>query len=101
MKYIVIILLAVIAFLNYQLWLNDNAGMKRVDVLSQQLIEAKKEYNTLKDRNNTLGADILSLQKDLAALEELARTNMGMIKKDETFYHILETSDNPSATKKQ
>lgn len=100
MKYIALILIALIAFLNYQLWMNDTVGVKRVEELNHQLVEAQKEYSQLKERNKTLEADISSLQKDLAALEELARTNMGMIKKDETFYHILEPANNPNTTKK-
>lgn len=50
-----------------------------------------EENEALKERNDSLAAEVLDLKQGLDAIEERARSEMGMIKKDETFYQLVDT----------
>ncbi len=49
-----------------------------------------EENEALKERNDSLAAEVLDLKQGLDAIEERARSEMGMIKKDETFYQLVD-----------
>ena len=54
-------------------------------------IQAQTEENVaLNERNRALEADVTDLKNGLMAIEERARSEMGMIRPDETFYRILD-----------
>ena len=48
--------------------------------------------NVLKARNESLDAEVRDLKSGRAAIEERARSELGMVKKDEVFYQVLENS---------
>lgn len=48
--------------------------------------------SALKARNETLNAEVLDLKSGRAAIEERARSELGMIKQDEVFYQVLENT---------
>ncbi len=81
-----LLLLIVISF--YLLWFG-NGG--RVELKEKQaVLEAKKaEIEELKKRNQQLQAEVDSLKNGLEAIEERARTELGMIKEGETFIQII------------
>lgn len=56
---------------------------QRLDSLNQKVKEKK-------ERNDVLYAEVLDLRKGQEAIEERARYELGMIKKDETFFQMLE-----------
>lgn len=58
--------------------------------LNQQIDNQEKENSSLAKRNLALEAEVIDLQKGLDAAEERARSELGMIKNKETFYHIVE-----------
>jgi len=58
--------------------------------LSRQIDNQEKENSNLAKRNQALEAEVIDLQKGLDAAEERARSELGMIKNKETFYHIVE-----------
>ena len=43
-------------------------------------------------RNHRLEAEVIDLRKGLAAIEERARSELGMVKPDETFYQLIENT---------
>jgi cell division protein FtsB len=56
-----------------------------------QQIEAQIEVNgRLKARNAALDAEVRDLKQGLEAIEERARSELGMIRHDEIFFHLLE-----------
>ena len=59
--------------------------------LQQEKQSILDENESLKERNDSLAAEVLDLKQGLDAIEERARSEMGMIKKDETFYQLVET----------
>jgi cell division protein FtsB len=55
------------------------------------MLEQQKQENTaLKNRNDALAAEVVDLKQNLSAIEERARMELGMIKRGEVFYQIVE-----------
>ena len=94
MRVLTLILVILIASLQYPLWLGKGSWLRVWD-LSRQ-IETQKEANAaLKVRNDTLDAEVRDLKQGYAAIEERARSELGMIKQDEVFYQVMEKSPEP------
>ena len=78
-----------IALLQYPLWLGKGSWLRVWD-LNQQISQKKDKNVELKQRNDTLDAEVHDLKQGNAAIEERARSELGMIKQDEVFYQVLE-----------
>lgn len=89
MKLVIGILLMLLVVLQYQLWRGDR-GMPGVHRLEVAVASQREENARLEDRNRHLAAEVLDLKEGLEAVEERARTNLGMIGRDEIFYQVLE-----------
>jgi len=89
MKIFSVVLVVIVMILQYTLWIGPG-GMTNVWQLKHQLAEQQTENERLKERNNVLLAEIKDLKQGQAAIEERARNELGMVKKDETFYQIIE-----------
>ena len=57
--------------------------------VQNEVDNAKVEEKKLQERNKALAAEVHDLKQGLEAIEERARNELGMIKKDETFYQII------------
>ncbi len=66
--------------------------------LSRQLTEQQAKNTALKARNDTLDAEVRDLKSGRAAIEERARSELGMIKQDEVFYQVLESASPKTST---
>lgn len=88
MKYLAAALLILLVLLQYRLWFGDG-GMREVGRLRAQIELQKKENESLKERNRTLAAEVQDLKKGTTAIEERARTDLGMIGQSETFYQVV------------
>lgn len=89
-------LIAVLVFLHYLLWLSED-GVRQTHTLRIG-IQAQREANAeLRERNRALAAEIADLKSGLMAIEERARSDMGMIRRDETLYRMLEKPRPPGA----
>ncbi|MBN7818384.1 cell division protein FtsB [Bowmanella yangjiangensis] len=88
MKWISLVLLALLGMLQYRLWFGKHSipDYWQMDEEAQQM--ATQNAN-LEQRNNLLKADIQDLKLGLEAIEERARNELGLIKEGETFYRIL------------
>jgi cell division protein FtsB len=58
--------------------------------VNQQIDEQKEKNAASKLRNETLGAEVRDLKQGNAAIEERARSELGMIKQDEVFYQVID-----------
>ena len=58
--------------------------------VNQQIAEQKTKNDSFKQRNETLGAEVRDLKQGNAAIEERARSELGMIKQDEVFYQVID-----------
>lgn len=90
MKLIVAILFVLLIWLQYKLWLGDG-GIPEVLELEQEIETVQAEVNTLQERNKALNAEVMDLKKGIEAIEERARSEMGMIKKDEIYYQVIDS----------
>ncbi len=87
-KVIPIILLILLVFLQYRLWF-QSGGIFDMLHLKKQLVSETKKNDVLKQRNQKLLVEVEHLQKNQDAVEMRARQELGMIKKDETFYQVV------------
>ncbi len=91
MKALTLILVLLIAAIQYPLWLGKGSWLRVWD-LNRQISEQKDKNATLKARNDTLDAEVRDLKQGFAAIEERARSEIGMVKQDEVFYQVVEHS---------
>ncbi len=88
MRIFVIILGLSVALLQYRLWLSDQ-GMREVWRLTAA-VDAQRAANLeQRERNRQLLAEVTDLKVGLTALEERARSDLGMVGERETFYQIV------------
>ena len=89
MKFVTLALVALIALLQYPLWLGKGSWLRVWEVDHQ--VSAQRETNQkLALRNAALDAEVRDLKQGLDAIEERARSELGMIKRDEIFFQILD-----------
>jgi cell division protein FtsB len=93
MRQLSILLLAIIAGLQYSLWFGKGGWMRVWDV-DRQLQSQRETNDALKVRNGVLEAEVRDLKQGLQAVEERARSDLGLTRNDEIFVHILH--DRPS-----
>ncbi|HAF00487.1 MAG TPA: cell division protein FtsB [Methylophilaceae bacterium] len=97
MKALTLIFVVLIALLQYPLWLGKGSWLK-VWNLSHQIDTQKKVNIGYKLRNDTLRAEVRDLKLGNAAIEERARSELGMIKDDEVFYQVIDHPVVPKST---
>lgn len=86
MRLILVILLLLNIFIQYPLWFGKDGWLHARQL--QQKITNQQEINAaLLARNNALNAEVIDLETGTQAIEETARNQRGMIKKDEFFVH--------------
>ena len=86
---LLVLLLALLAWLQYRLWFG-NGGQREVAALQAQVQRQARDNAGLKQRNAALAAEVQDLKSGEAAVEERARSELGMIKPGETFYRVVE-----------
>lgn len=96
MKLLSFILLAAIAAMQYPLWLGK-ASWLRVWQVDQEVLAARAENVRLQSRNNMLEAEVNDLKQGLEAIEERARSDLGMIKEGEILFQIVRNTQ-PKST---
>ena len=88
MKYLAAGLVLILVLLQYRLWLGDG-GMREVHRLRAEIEVQREQNRELKERNRTLAAEVQDLKKGTVAIEERARTDLGMVGRGETFYQVV------------
>ena len=89
MTYLNAVLLTLVVTLQYQLWLGER-GMPGVNRLEAAVAAQLEENARLEARNLRLAAEVRDLKEGLEAVEERARSDLGMIGRDETYYQLVE-----------
>lgn len=80
--------MVLLIMLQYRLW-RGNGNLPEVRHLERVKIAQMEENHRLQERNRSLSAEVLDLKHGLDAIEARARSEMGMIKSDETFFQIV------------
>ncbi len=91
MRLLTLILVVLIAALQYPLWLGKGSWLRVWD-LSRQIEQQRAANDQLKARNDSLDAEVRDLKQGYAAIEERARSELGMVKQDEVFYQVMQPS---------
>lgn len=91
MKLLTLLFIALIALLQYPLWLGKGSWLK-VWEINQQVITQQETNQQLKIRNAALDAEVRDLKQGYDAIEERARNELGMIKQDEIFFQVVESN---------
>jgi len=88
MRVLLAILLILLAALQYKLWFGEG-GYRDVQRLQQRVEQQALENEGLLQRNRELEAEVEDLRQGLEAVEERARSELGMIKENEEFYQVV------------
>src|SRR5580698_1063893 len=88
MKWLASALLVSLVLLQYRLWLSSD-GVSEVVRLRAAVETQRGVNNQLSDRNRQLAAEVRDLKQGYSALEERARSDLGMIGANETFFQVL------------
>lgn len=88
MRWVLYTLIIMALTLQGQLWLADN-GYRKTHQLAEAVAEQQGQNETLRARNDALDAEVLNLKNGRAAAEERARTDLGMIGRNETFFQVV------------
>lgn len=91
-KPVMILLAAILVLLQYRLWLSHD-GLPSLLRLHQAVEKQRLDNTELKERNQVLTAEVQDLKSGLDALEERARSELGMVKPGETFFQIIDKPD--------
>ena len=97
MKWLAAALAVTIILLQYRVWLSED-GVRQVTRLRQAVATQRGENEQLEERNRQLAAEVRDLKTGLDALEERARSDLGMIARNETFYQVVPAAP-PEATR--
>lgn len=74
--------------LQYQLWLGDDS-VRTLNALELEIEAQRANNENLEQRNRLVEIEVLDLKNGLEAVEERARSELGMIEKGETFYLLV------------
>ena len=99
MKLLTLGLVVLIALIQYPLWLGKGSWL-RVWEVDQQIRSQRGVNRQLQARNDALEAEVRDLKVGLDAIEERARSELGMVKQDEIFFQVLEAPSAPSGPAK-
>lgn len=89
MKTLLLILGLLLVLLQYKLWIGTGS-LTEVHHLQKIRTELKTETGQLEERNESLAAEVMDLKHGQEAVEERARSELGMIQSDEVFYQIVD-----------
>jgi cell division protein FtsB len=94
------VLFAALLALQYRLW-GSSDGMRDVWRLESAIAAQRQENDRLRERNLTLAAEVRDLKDGRTAIEERARTDLGMIGANETFFQVVQPDPAPPTSAEQ
>jgi len=89
MRALVVALAVLLLLLQYSMWFG-RGGVRDVASLKDQIAAQEAENAKLDARNNALLAEVMDLKQGMDAIEEIARSEMGMVRQGEVFFQVLE-----------
>ena len=88
MKWLAAALAVAVILLQYRVWFSED-GVREVARLKTAVATQRAENEQLAERNKQLAAEVRDLKTGMDALEERARSDLGMIARNETFYQVV------------
>lgn len=92
MRLLVLTLFSILSLLLFSLVAGKNGVMDYTQIQKEVTVQSQNNA-LLRERNQALKNEIKDLRQGYDAIEERSRNELGMIKKNETFYRII-TEDN-------
>ena len=99
MRVLLAILILILILLQLKLWLGEG-GFRDATQLQQRVEEQALENRALQQRNRELQAEVEDLRQGLDAVEERARSELGMIKEGEEFYQVVPKEEEQGTDRK-
>ena len=91
MRVLIGIMVILLAGLQYKAWFGD-LGYFAAENLRAKVAQQHQRTTLLEQRNRILTAEVVALKVGLDAVEARARSDLGMIKRGETFFLVPETT---------
>lgn len=96
MKVLLGALVLVLLLLQLRLW-SGSGSLQEINRLEAEILAQEQENAALEERNEALRREVADLKTGQDAIEERARSELGLVRKGETFYLISETPDTDAA----
>ena len=96
MRVLLLVLALLLTALQAKLWYGSG-GQREVAALKAQVAGQTAENRKLQARNDALAAEVADLKAGGEAVEERARSELGMVKPGETFYRVIDGAQAPAA----
>ena len=100
LRWLLLALIALLCWLQYRLWFGEG-GTRAVEELEARVEQQRRQNEGLEQRNAALAAEVADLKSGEAAIEERARSELGMIKPGETFYRVVDDDQAPPPPKEE
>jgi cell division protein FtsB len=88
MKWLAAALAVAVVLLQYRVWFSEH-GVRELERLESAVAAQRTDNEQLDERNRQLAAEVRDLKTGMDALEERARSDLGMIGHNETFYQVV------------
>lgn len=87
LKWLAIVLVALLGLLQYRLWFGEG-GVRELTQIHARADALEEENRPMRARNQRLAAEVMDLKNGLDAIEERARSDIGMVREDEQFFWV-------------
>lgn len=92
MRALIIALAVALVALQYRLWVSAD-GLRELRSLEAGLIRQSEQNAAWAARNDALEAEVRDLKEGSDAVDERARSELGLVRADETFFQIMSVGD--------
>lgn len=92
MRWILTVLILLFLALQYRLWFGEGSVAQKVE-LERAVQEQQAVIDQAQSRNDVIAREVDALKQGTDAVEERARNDLGMVKEGETFYMVIDESD--------
>jgi cell division protein FtsB len=97
MRWIIAVLAVLVLLLQYRIWVSAD-GAREVLRLDRAVAEQREDNARLEARNQQLAAEVRDLKQGFEAVEERARSDLGLIGPNETYYQVVPPEDQRSGS---
>jgi cell division protein FtsB len=96
MRWFIVVLAGLVVVLQYRIWVSPD-GAREVQQLRDAVATQTIENQRLLTRNQQLAAEVRNLKQGFEALEERARSELGLIRGNETYFQVVPPLQNAPA----
>ena len=89
LRALLLALVVLLGWLQYRMWFGEG-GTRAVEELDARVTQQRRQNEGLEQRNAALAAEVADLKSGEAAIEERARSELGMIRPGEVFYRVVD-----------